>query len=146
MTSPSLRILPRDQGAAPLEVVIAVMAFLAALALGASLVADRAAQGWRSGLAGQVTVQLLPPLTGPAEPALKQESAAAIAVLNRTPGIALATPVSREDALKLVEPWLGADAMVADLPLPQLIDAKITPGAQVDLPRLERISKPQSPI
>jgi cell division transport system permease protein len=145
MTSPSLRILPRDQGAAPLEVVIAVMAFLAALALGASLVADRAAQGWRSGLAGQVTVQLLPPLTGPAEPALKQESAAAIAVLNRTPGIALVTPVSREDALKLVEPWLGADAMVADLPLPQLIDAKITPGAQVDLPRLEKNLKAAVP-
>ena len=36
-------ILPRDKGAAPLDFVIAVMAFLAALALGASLVATRAA-------------------------------------------------------------------------------------------------------
>jgi hypothetical protein len=38
-------VLPRDKGAAPLDFVIAVMAFLAALALGASLIADRAAQG-----------------------------------------------------------------------------------------------------
>ena len=38
-------ILPRDKGAAPLDFVIAVMAFLAALALGASLIADRAALG-----------------------------------------------------------------------------------------------------
>ena len=35
-------VLPRDKGAAPLDFVIAVMAFLAALALGASLIADRA--------------------------------------------------------------------------------------------------------
>ena len=41
--------MPREKGAAPLDVVIAVMAFLAALALGASLVADRAAVGWRAG-------------------------------------------------------------------------------------------------
>ena len=46
-------VLPRDKGAAPLDFVIAVMAFLAALALGASLIADRAAQGWQSGLGGQ---------------------------------------------------------------------------------------------
>ena len=37
-------VLPRDKGAAPLDFVIAVMAFLAALALGASLIADRAAR------------------------------------------------------------------------------------------------------
>jgi len=34
------RFMPREKGAAPLDVVIAVMAFLAALALGASLIAD----------------------------------------------------------------------------------------------------------
>ena len=50
-------VLPRDKGAAPLDFVIAVMAFLAALALGASLIADRAAQGWQAGLAAKLTVQ-----------------------------------------------------------------------------------------
>jgi cell division transport system permease protein len=138
MTASPIRILPRDQGAGPLDLVIAVMAFLAALALGASLVADRAAQGWRSGLSGEVTVQILPPLTGPAEPALEKETARAIEILRRTPGIAVVTPVSRDDALKLVEPWIGADAIVADLPLPRLIDAKIVPGAEIDLPALKK--------
>lgn len=137
MSDSRLRILPRDQGAGPLDLLIAVMAFLAALALGASLVADRAAQGWRSGLAGQLTVQILPPLEGPAEPALEKETQRVVQVLNNTQGIAVVTPVSREDALKLVQPWLGADAIVADLPLPKLIDAKIVPGAQVDIPKLE---------
>ena len=33
------------------------------------------------------------------------------------------------------QPWLGQGDLVADLPLPQLIDAEITPGADVDLQR-----------
>src|SRR5258706_142827 len=57
-------VLPRDKGAAPLDLVIAVMAFLAALALGASLVAARAAHGWQSGLADRITVQVMPPEDG----------------------------------------------------------------------------------
>ena len=63
-------VLPRDKGAAPLDFVIAVMAFLAALALGASLIADRAAQGWQSGLAAKMTVQILPPDSDDARAAL----------------------------------------------------------------------------
>jgi cell division transport system permease protein len=145
MSKDRLRILPRDRAAGPLDLVIAVMAFLAALALGASLVADRAAQGWQSGLAGELTVQILPPFTGPAEPALERDSARAIKILNRTPGIAVVTPVSRKDALKLVEPWLGADAIVADLPLPRLIDAKIVPGAAVDIAALRKTLKAAVP-
>lgn len=145
MSNERLRILPRDTAAGPLDLMIAVMAFLAALALGASLVADRAAQTWRSGLAGQLTVQILPPLTGPAEPALEHEAQRAIEILRKTPGIAVVTPVSREDALKLVEPWLGADAIVADLPLPRLIDAKIVPGSDVDVPALRKNLKAAVP-
>ena len=53
-------IMPRDTSAAPLDLVIGVMAFLAALTLGAALVANRAAESWRVGLTGRVTVQILP--------------------------------------------------------------------------------------
>lgn len=136
--SDKLKILPRDSAAGPLDLVIAVMAFLAALALGASLVADRAAQSWRSGLAGQLTVQIIPPLTGPAQPALERDAARAITILRKTPGIAVVTPLSRKETLKLVEPWLGAGNIVADLPLPRLIDAKIVPGAKVDVAALRK--------
>ncbi len=141
----TLRILPREQGAAPLELVIGVMAFLAALALGASLIADRAAQGWRAGLSGQLTVQILPALSGPPEPRLQQQTEAAIKVLQATPGIARVTPIGREQALKLIEPWLGSDALVDDLPLPRLIDAMLTPGESADLDQLEKSLKDISP-
>jgi cell division transport system permease protein len=139
------RILPREAGAAPLDVVIGVMAFLAALALGASLVADRAAEGWRAGLSGRLTVQVLPPEHGAPNPALAQETAAALDVLRSTDGVVHADEVSQEDTLKLVEPWLGSGAVVADLPLPRLIDATLVPGARLDLAALTQRLKQAAP-
>ena len=139
------RIMPREKGAAPLDVVIAVMAFLAALALGASLVAERTAVGWRAGLAGKVTVQILPPAQGPANEGLQRETDAALKVLRATPGIAHAAPLSEDEMLKLVQPWLGQGNLVADLPLPRLIDAKIVPGADVDLKGLAERLKQAAP-
>ncbi len=139
------RIMPREKGAAPLDVVIAVMAFLAALALGASLVAERTAVGWRAGLAGKVTVQILPPAQGSATEGLQRETDAALAVLRATSGIAHAAPLSQDEMLKLVQPWLGQGNLVADLPLPQLIDAEIVPGADVDLNGLAQRLKQAAP-
>ena len=139
------RFMPREKGAAPLDVVIAVMAFLAALALGASLVAERTAEGWRAGLAGKVTVQILPPAQGPASEGLERETDAALKVLRATFGIAHAAPLSEDEKLKLVQPWLGQGNLVADLPLPQLIDAEIVPGAEVDLSGLAQRLKQAAP-
>src|ERR1700744_4184652 len=99
-------VLPRDKGAAPLDFVIAVMAFLAALALGASMIADRAAQGWQSGLAAKLTIQILPPENGPARQGLHAETSAALAVLAATPGIAHAAPLSDAEIQSLVAPWI----------------------------------------
>src|SRR5665213_1208946 len=123
------RILPRDKGAAPLDVMIAVMAFLATLALGASLLADRQAESWRAGLADRITVQILTPEHETPALTLESETQGALNILRGTDGIVAVTPMSQQDATKLVEPWLGADAMVKDLPLPQLIDATIQPAA-----------------
>jgi len=138
-------ILPREKGAAPLDVMIAIMAFLAALALGASLIAERTALGWRAGLADRLTVQILPPTHGAPERGLDTEVDAALSVLRSTPGVAHAGALTQEQTLSLVQPWLGADALVAELPLPRLIDATIVPGAQVDLAKLQRQLKLAAP-
>jgi cell division transport system permease protein len=139
------RIMPNSKGAAPLDVVITVMAFLAALALGASLIARHAAESWSAGLSGKITVQILPASSGPARDSLTAETDAALAVLRATPGIVHAAPLSQEEQLKLVQPWLGAEALVADLPLPQLIDADIAPGSVLDIPALARQLKTAAP-
>src|SRR5471030_1080793 len=124
-------VLPRDKGAAPLDFVIAVMAFLAALALGASLIADRAAQGWQSGLAAKLTVQILPPESGDVRAGLDAQIQAAL--------------ISDADTEALVEPWIGKNNLVAEIPLPRLIDATITPGEEVDVPGLARKLKQVAP-
>ena len=141
----SNRILPREKGAAPLDIVIAVMAFLAALALGASLVANRTAESWRAGLSGRITVQILPPDKGSPEPALTRETQTALSILNATQGIVHAAVLSDDDTAKLVEPWLGKGTLVAGLPLPRLIDARILPGARVDIPALRKKIKTAIP-
>jgi cell division transport system permease protein len=137
------RIMQRDRGAGSLDVVIAVMAFLAALALGASLIAERAATTWRTGLAGRITVQVSPPETSHASQDLEIE--AALSVLRKTRGIAHASLISEEDTLMLIKPWLGSDALVSDLPIPRLIDAEITPGASLDVTSLRSRLKTAAP-
>ncbi len=138
-------IMPRDKGAAPLDFVIAVMAFLAALALGASLVATRAAEGWQKGLSDRVTVQILPPETGDITQGFDRETAAALAVLNGTPGIAHARALSDSEIETLVEPWIGKSGVVAGIPLPRLIDATVEPGMGVDMDALAAKVKTAAP-
>lgn len=139
------RIMPQTKATGPLDVVIAVMAFLAALALGASLIADRAAEGWSAGLLGKITVQVLPPDQGPAKEGMQREVAAVLKVLGTTPGIVHVAPLSAEEQHELVKPWLGADSLIADLPLPQLIDADIAPGSQLDIATLGKRLKAAAP-
>jgi cell division transport system permease protein len=139
------RIMPRWEGATPLDIVIAVMAFLAALAVAAALIAERTAQGWREGLSAGITVQILPPADGAAEPSLRKESADVLALLHATNGIAHVQAVREQDARELVAPWLGSGATAGDLPLPRLVDATITPGAAIDLSLLARRLKSAAP-
>jgi len=113
-----------------------VMAFLAALALGAALIAERAAVSWRAGLAGRMTVQVLPPQNSAAN--LNDEVQTALAALRTTPGIAHAAPISAQETLALVRPWLGTGTMIAELPLPRLIDVTVRPGASVDVDGLRQ--------
>jgi cell division transport system permease protein len=138
-------VLPRDKGAAPLDFVIAVMAFLAALALGASLIADRAAQGWQAGLAAKLTVQILPPEKTDPRAGLETEIRAALDLLNQTAGVAHAALISDTDTEALVEPWIGKNNLVAEIPLPRLIDVTIIPGGQVDIPALRQKLKQVAP-
>lgn len=139
------QFMPREKGAAPLDVMIGIMAFLAALALGASLLAERASLGWRAGLSDRLTVQILVPERGDAQSELARETVAALTVLRRTPGIAHASSLTDAEMQGLVEPWLGKGSLVAELPLPKLIDVEVTPGARVDLAELTMKLKKAAP-
>jgi cell division transport system permease protein len=109
------------------------------------LLAERAATGWRLGLADRMTIQVLAPASGNPKRGLDRETEAALTVLRHTPGIAHAAALAPEEIQALVEPWLGKSAFIDDLPLPRLIDAKVEPGAAVDVAALAAQLKQAAP-
>jgi len=110
-------IFPRR--AAPLRALIitmAVMCYLASLAIGALVLIHRATDSWTKGLSQEVTVEIRPL----SDANLDDEVAKALQILKATPGVTSATALSAEATAKLLEPWLG-QVQVGDLPLPRLI-------------------------
>jgi cell division transport system permease protein len=134
-------ILPRESGAAPLDFVIGVMAFLAALSLGFVLIANRTAQGWEAGLAGRLTVQIVPQEGVTTDSELE----AALNVLRATDGVAQATAQDKSYSLSLIQPWLGKDIDLGDLPIPRLIDVVLKPGSIPDIAALTARLKAAAP-
>ena len=133
--STSTGLMPPDSASGTtLHTIVAVMSFLACLTLGAVLTLSRLASEWTEGLSGSVTVQLLPsPQIGGDD-----QLSDAVRITRAWPGIFAVRALSRDEAMSLIEPWLGEGNVLADLPVPQLIEVTLTPGRQVDLSGLSK--------
>ena len=115
-----------------LVLVTAIMCFLACLALGTAWAVHRAAITWTGDAAKELTLQIKP-VDGRD---MDEDIAAALGILNATPGILKSTAISSEATGKLLEPWLGPDLSVSDLPIPRLISLEIDRISPPDLPAL----------
>lgn len=93
------------------------MAFLAVFALALSLATGRIADRWESELARTATLRISAPMDQ-----LDAQQAAALTVLETTPGIASARALTAEEQKALLEPWFGPDLPVESLPIPRLIE------------------------
>lgn len=124
--------LEKDVSTRYLPVVISAMIFLAALAIGGLFSLNRAISGWSDTLTGNLTVEIAH------DPAadLDKKVADAVALLEATPGVSSVRPIGREETLKLLEPFLGQNAALGELPVPRLIEVIIAPGSAVDLAAL----------
>ncbi len=109
--------------------IIALMVYLATLAVLAALATREAVSDWNAGLADSATVEIAP---GPDVAATDAALAAALRLLRDTPVVAKAEAVPLDEIGRLLEPWLGGDAVRSGLPLPRLIDVRFTPGIRVD--------------
>lgn len=118
---PSELPLEGDDAARFLPWLIAVMVFLASLALAASLAIGGTAERWDKSLAGSATVQI------PAGPEADAQMDKALQLLRQVPGIVLAQGMSRDAAAALVAPWLGDAASLPDLPVPRIIQVTYDP-------------------
>ena len=123
------RLLPEGRLAGPMPWVIAIMTFLTVLAAAAGLGLGGAAASLDESIGTRVTVQVMEP--NPDRRAA--EAAAAAAALERLPGVESVRPVGAEEMAELLEPWLGAGGLEADLPIPAMIDVDLSPGAYARL-------------
>jgi cell division transport system permease protein len=120
--------LNKDEGTNFLRLLIALMSFLAAMALAGAFALDSMTQRWSSGLENKLTIEI---------PAEKQggelRSADEIteiakqveAVLKSERIVKNVDVLDHADIQSLVEPWLGKDAPLADIPLPGLISVEL---------------------
>jgi cell division transport system permease protein len=127
--------LDEDSSARFLPWLVAFMVFLACLALASVFVVERTAARWDSGLKGQLTVQIPAPDDATLRPARIE---AVSQVLQATPGVRGISVLTPAEVARLVEPWLGEGAALAELPLPDLIAVTLDATAPPDLGRLQQ--------
>jgi cell division transport system permease protein len=139
---PTAPILPSSniQGNA-LMVVIAIMAFLACLTLGAVSMVRATATGWQSQISREITIQIKP------EDGLDMEAA-----LVKARDLALTFVGTRDGQImddsataRLLEPWLGTGLNLEDLPVPRLIVVTIDETNPPDFEAMRALLKEEVP-
>ena len=117
-------LLPRkDPRDGALVFVVAVLCFLACLTALGALAANRAAHGWTSQLTGSATV-VVRALGAESPDGAAGRAAEALAGV---PGVSEARALEKEKAEALLEPWLGREALLDDLPIPRLVAVDLDP-------------------
>jgi cell division transport system permease protein len=114
-----------------LVAVVAIMTFLASLTTGGVMLVRSAVNEWQSDLGREVTIQIRP-ATGRD---LEADTAKAADIARAVPGIAEVLPYSKEEAARLLEPWLGT-LQLDDLPVPRIIVVRLAAGGRPDFAQL----------
>ncbi len=110
--------LKRALGDRILPLLVAAMAFLAALSFGAALGSASLAGRWQGGAAAALTVQV-PRATD--QGLLNQ----VLATLRANPGVGQARVLAQEELTALLRPWLGSVGNGLALPLPAVIEVHL---------------------
>ncbi len=131
-------ILPRAH--APLRtfmVAMAVMCYLAAMAMGGMIMTWRAIDAWKAGVTSEATAQIMPLEDG--RKGLRSRVAAAAALLTGQKGVAGVRVLSDDENRALLEPWLGKAGLVNNLPIPRLIAVRLAREHPADARALDKI-------
>ena len=133
--------LDRDTLGGYLPFLIAFMVYLAIMAIMGLVVLNALTEKWDKGVAGTLTVQIAPTDNPSQDAVLLQEVLKAVRSTN---DVETAEPLSKGRIFALLEPWLGSASMSGDLPIPVLIDVKLSSNSGIDVAalskRLSRIS------
>lgn len=108
---------PANVSASALSVVIAIMAFLACLTLGAVSMVSDTASSWQSQISREITIQIKPEDGLDMQTALERARDTALSIA----GASTASIVGDTETARLLEPWLGENADLDELPVPRLV-------------------------
>ncbi|MEM1019952.1 MAG: cell division protein FtsX [Sphingomonadales bacterium] len=138
---PQFNILPDGARAGGLlPVIIAVMMYMSALSLFAALSLQLGIGTWSRNLDRSFTIQIPADAYDPGT--LEDEIAKALKpLLDTTTGVASYEILSTADNKALLETWLGKGNVTDDLPVPALIDVKVSDGSAIDAATLEAALK-----
>jgi cell division transport system permease protein len=135
-------LVPRNSiSGRALVAVVAIMTFLVSLTTGAAVLVTKAAGEWQSDISREMTIQIMP---APGRD-LDISVSRAVAIARASSGVAEVRPYSKEESMKLLEPWLGGGISLSELPIPRLIVIKIAANAAPDLGQLRRALADQVP-
>ena len=139
---PTAPILPpaNIQGNA-LMVVIAIMAFLACLTLGAVSMVRATAAGWQSQISREITIQIKPADGLDMDAALNKARELALTFVGTKSG----TIMDDAATARLLEPWLGADLQLDELPVPRLVIITIDESNPPDFEGMRALLKTEVP-
>jgi cell division transport system permease protein len=127
------RLLPEGRLAGPMPWVIAIMMFLTLLAAAAGLRLGSAASHLGEDIGNRVTVQIVEP-----NPDLREsQTRAAVAALQRLPGISSVRRLEPAEMKRLLEPWLGSGGLDSDIPVPAMIDVSLVEASRESLASLK---------
>lgn len=131
-------LIPDSEGAGRfLPWVVAVMVFFAALTGSVGLVLQQATGTWQDDLANTITVEVSQGVNFKAE-YQSVRIAEITQTLIDTPGIIEARLLDNSEIAKLLQPWLGGEDILSELPLPYLIDVKLSSAQPPNLSKLAR--------
>ncbi|MBU6475967.1 MAG: hypothetical protein KGL10_06275 [Alphaproteobacteria bacterium] len=148
--------LEEGVGARMIGWVTGLMVFFATLTLALNFALSTVSAAWMTSLSGTLTVEIkapLPPLNDKAvaaQEAQKFETSVqnVLAFLRKSPAVAKARLMTKEEVKGLIEPWLGQgsqDTALDAIPLPTLVDVTLAPGANIaELTRNIRTIEPSA--
>jgi cell division transport system permease protein len=135
-------LVPRNSiSGRALVAVVAIMTFLVSLTTGAAILVTKAASEWQSDISREMTIQIMPASGRDLDASVSR----AVAITRAIPGVTEVRPYSKEESMKLLEPWLGSGISLGELPVPRLIVIKIAADATPDLGLLRRTLADQVP-
>jgi cell division transport system permease protein len=124
-----------------LTLVITIMAFLASLTAGGVYLVFSAASVWTNNISSEITVQVQSRGNDTGDAKIQE----IVKFLYDQNGVKQVLPYTREQSLKLVEPWIGKSEVLRSFAIPRLIAIEIDRENPPEIPTLKKVLESKYP-